>query len=446
MQIPPVYQKVAGIFEENGYQCFLVGGAIRDMLMARPAKDYDIATDARAEDLMGLFRKVIPTGIKHGTVTVLFGGTQFEVTTFRIEGEYRDGRRPDRVIFTPSILEDLKRRDFTMNAIAYDLIRGELLDPHNGISDLKTGTIRAIDDPVARFREDGLRPIRACRFAAQFGFCIEENTRDSIGKSLSTVAKVSAERVRDELCRMLTADTPSRGFKLLEETGILRLVIPELHDCVCTPIDGMPNADLFLHVLALCDAVAGSELDLRLAALLHQIDTTDRKPSPDTEQGRGPADGARRILRRLKFPNATVSRVCHLIANQIPADIRDWDDVELRRFMSRAERQAIGDLLTLKAAHDTVEPDDAYSTAELDDLSLRIDKILTRKDPLSLGDLRINGRDLMEHLGLRSGPSVGRVLGALLDAVLVDPVRNKPTTLLQIARQWYCSHRRAHSR
>ena len=433
MQIPPVYQKVANIFEENGYQCFLVGGAIRDMLMSRRVGDYDIATDARAEDLMRLFRKVIPTGLKHGTVTVLFLGTQFEVTTFRIEGKYRDGRRPDRVTFTPSILEDLKRRDFTMNAIAYDLIRKELLDPHNGISDLKTGTIRAIDDPVARFREDGLRPIRACRFAAQFGFAIEENTRASIGKSLSTVAKVSTERVRDELCRMLTADTPSRGFKLLEETGILRLVIPELHDCVCTPIDGVPQASPFMHVLALCDAVVGSELHLRLAALLHQS---------DTGQGQEPAHTARRILRRLKFPNATVFRVCHLIANQIPADICHWDDVELRRFMSPAGRQAIGELLTLKAAHQTIEPSEACSTAQLEELSLRIDEILTRKDPLSIGDLRINGRDLMERLGLRSGPSVGRILGALLDAVLADPVRNRPTTLLQIAHRWYCTHRR----
>ena len=177
MRIPRVVRDFAAVFRAAGFQCHLVGGAVRDILLGRPHTDFDIATDALPEQVMPLFRRVIPTGIKHGTVTVHFKGTTFEVTTFRTEADYGDGRRPDAVTFAPSITDDLARRDFTINAIAYDLLADRVADPHEGRRDLRSRIIRAIGDPAERFREDGLRPLRACRFAAQLGFTVDEATR-----------------------------------------------------------------------------------------------------------------------------------------------------------------------------------------------------------------------------------------------------------------------------
>src|SRR5271157_4062057 len=199
MRIPRVVREFASVFKAAGFQCHLVGGAVRDMLLGRPHTDFDIATDALPPQVIPLFRRVIPTGIKHGTVTVHFKGTTFEVTTFRTEAAYGDGRRPDSVTFSPSIMDDLARRDFTINAIAYDLLTDRVADPHGGRQDLRNGIIRAIGNASDRFREDGLRPLRACRFAAQLGFTVEEATRQAIPGNLDVLAMVSAERVRDEL-------------------------------------------------------------------------------------------------------------------------------------------------------------------------------------------------------------------------------------------------------
>ena len=218
MNIPAAARSLSSVFAAADRQCWLVGGAVRDLHLGRPLTDLDIATDARPEDVVRLFRTVIPTGVRHGTVTVLFRGSKFEVTTFRTEEGYSDGRRPDQVHFAPSILDDLARRDFTINAMAWDLVRHRLEDPHHGRDDLAAKVIRAIGNPDARFREDGLRPLRACRFAAQLGFAIDPATKAAIPRALDVTARVSAERVRDEhdkvhggTSRCATGSTPMGG-------------------------------------------------------------------------------------------------------------------------------------------------------------------------------------------------------------------------------------------
>ncbi len=432
MKVPAVYGKVARIFDKHGFQCFLVGGAVRDMLLGREIEDYDIATDALTDDIVRIFRRVVPTGVEHGTVTVLFGGTQFEVTTFRIDGTYSDGRRPDSVAFTPSIYEDLRRRDFTINAIAYDLVNAKLLDPHHGISDLRSGIIRAINNPEERFREDGLRPMRACRFAAQFGFTIEAHTKTSIPKSLATVARVSVERVRDEIVRMLQAGEPSRGLRLLEETGLLALFVPELHDCAAIHQPDMVSADLFSHLLAVCERMPKQRLVLRLAALFHDISGCGLA----VEAGRQTsARIARSVCRRLKFPNKIIHDVAHLITHQIPGAVGDWTETQSRLFIARCGPSAAKDILSLRVAREAgmIEPE--ITSEALAALSSSIDTILARRDPLTIEELEVNGKDVMQHVGLAPSPQVGLVLKNLLERVLRDPTLNRRAVLLGLAQQ-----------
>ena len=218
IKIPPVLKKMHEIFSRSGFRSYLVGGAVRDILMGLPPHDYDVATDAKPEDVMRLFHRVIPTGIAHGTVTVHLMGCHIETTTFRTESGYSDGRHPDSVAYAASIEDDLSRRDFTMNAVAVDLADGKLVDPFSGRDDIKEKLIRAVGNPHERFGEDGLRPVRAIRFAAQLKFCIEKYTYSDIfeERTLAVVQKISIERFRDEFIKMLAYDEPSVALKMLE--------------------------------------------------------------------------------------------------------------------------------------------------------------------------------------------------------------------------------------
>ena len=225
LKIPQPLKKMNEIFQANGYEAYLVGGAVRDMIRGKDASDWDVATNAQPEQVIKIFRKVIPTGIAHGTVTVLFMGHSIEVTTYRTEADYSDGRHPDSVNFAGTIEEDLSRRDFTMNAIAASLEDGRLVDPFAGQEDIKNKTIRTVGNPYDRFNEDGLRPIRAIRFATQLGFSITPETMAAIPASLEKTASISVERFREEFIKILKSPEPSVGLKLLEETGILKIFI-----------------------------------------------------------------------------------------------------------------------------------------------------------------------------------------------------------------------------
>ena len=239
----------------------MVGGAVRDQLLGLPAKDYDLCTDATPETVMSLFNKVIPTGIKHGTVTILFRKSPYEITTFRIDGEYSDGRRPDKIHYTDDLHEDLVRRDFTINSIAYDITNRKLIDPNGGQKDLKAKCIRAIGVPEERFNEDGLRSIRACRFASQLNFTVLPETISGIKHCLHNIPELSKERIYDEFIKIIQSSKPSISFELFRETGILPLIFPELDKCIGVEQKGNHDHDVFTHLLNSCDAAKSSNIE-----------------------------------------------------------------------------------------------------------------------------------------------------------------------------------------
>jgi tRNA nucleotidyltransferase (CCA-adding enzyme) len=410
--VPPEILAVCRRLREAGHQAYLVGGAVRDHLLGRPhAKDFDIATSARPEAVIQLFgrRRTVPTGIEHGTVTVLVdrkGGAirghrdHVEVTTFRGEGAYSDGRRPDQVAFHDDLTEDLRRRDFTINAIAYDPIADRLLDPFGGQADLRAGLIRAVGAPAARFGEDGLRPMRAVRFAAQLEFRLDPTTQAAIPSALPTFRKVSWERIRDELLKLLGARRPSLGLALMRDTGLLDEVLPELR--------GQDVAPLLRRV----DALPPDPI-LRLCALVAPV----------------PAGRREEIPARLKLSARDRDRLLAVLSAP-PIDYTpDWSDAQVRRFLARTPPQLREDLFALALARQRSEGGES-----LEALRQRAQAELARQPPLSIGQLAIGGQELMQILNVPPGPLIGEVLRRLLDRVLDDPSSNTRERLAALAR------------
>lgn len=445
---PPIYipkelNKVADIYASAGKQCWLVGGALRDGLMGRKSEDYDIATDARPEETIKLFHRTVPTGIKHGTITILLGSHQFESTTFRTDGKYSDGRRPDEVKYADDIREDLARRDFTVNAMAWNLIDGGLLDPHGGKADLSSRIIRAIGVPDERFKEDSLRLIRACRFAAQLNFNIHEETREAILRTLDGVPGLSVERIWEELKKIFASPRPSKAFSLFHRTGILSLILPELETCAGVEQKGRHLLDVFDHCLIACDVAPADNLAVRTAALFHDIAKPSVKSVDDTgevifhKHDEASAVTAEKILRRYKAPNAFRERVVRLVRHHMFQYTSEWTDAAVRRFMARVGLDILDDLLALRVADaSAVAPGQKVSTAHLVELISRIDMILKAESALTVGDLAVNGKDLMRELNLKSGPILGTLLNHLLDCVIEDPSVNEKKKLLDMARRW----------
>jgi tRNA nucleotidyltransferase (CCA-adding enzyme) len=414
-------------------------------MMGRTLTDYDIATDAPPERVMTLFRRVIPTGVKHGTVTVLFRGTTFEVTTFRTETAYTDGRRPDSVSFTPSITEDLSRRDFSINAMAFDLLTENLNDPYGGRQDLARKIIRAIGDPADRFREDGLRPLRACRFAAQLSFTVEDRTLAAIPGSLDILARVSAERMRDEIMKIIASPVPSVGFFLMKDTGILRVIVPELLEGVGMAQGSFHCYDVFTHSLYACDAAPASSLVLRLAALLHDVgkprvraEAPDGRPTFYTHE-QVSAEMTELILLRLKLPNAVVRDVAHLVLHHMFNYQEEWTDAAVRRLIARVGEQSIGDIIALRRADQVgMCRENAHAFPEgLARFAERVSQVMSRQRAFTVRQMAANGHDLMERLGVPPGPQIGIILDQLLQAVLDDPALNEKGKLLEIAEKLY---------
>ncbi len=441
MRVPKVVKDFAAPFREAGFQCYLVGGAVRDTLMGRAHTDYDIATDALPEQVTSLFRRVIPTGIKHGTVTVLFKDITFEVTTFRTEAGYSDGRRPDSVTFAPTIFDDLSRRDFTINALACDLRTDKIIDPHGGRKDLEARLIRAIGDPSERFNEDGLRPLRACRIAAQLSFMIHETTLAAIPGSLGVLAKVSAERVRDELLKTIESPLPSAGFFLMRDTGILGVILPELLEGVGVEQGSLHCYDVFTHSLYACDAAPRASLILRMAALLHDIGKPrTRSVAPDGHptfysHEKVSAEMVEAILMRLKLPLAVVKDVCHLVTHHMFNYQEEWSDAAVRRLIARVGEEKIDDLMALRRADQIgmCRENAAAFPQGLADFAARVHSVKQEGRAFSLRQLAVHGGDIMKTLGIPPGPVVGVILNELLQAVLEDPGLNEKEKLLEIA-------------
>jgi len=395
----------------HGYEAWVVGGCMRDLLREKPAADWDLATSARPEDVKRVFNRVIPTGIEHGTVTVRKHGKSYEVTTLRGEGAYSDGRRPDQVEFVHDIVADLARRDFTINAIAYDPIADKLSDPFDGVGDLRRRVIRAVGDATRRFSEDGLRVLRAARFAATLEFTIDAETEAAIGATLDTFRKVSAERVREEWMKALKARKPSQAFEIMARTGMLAVTAPLLAN--------LPDAE-WRAALACLD-LAEAEPCLRLSALFH----------PVADLG-----ALAEWLTRYRFSNAEREQVLTLLRFHAPTDVDGLGDAALRRHARAASREwvhAAAQLGCLVAQARHGEGSQAHESALR--LAERLRLLITADTALSSKELALTGRDLMAELALAPGPELGKILDRLLNAVIEEPSLNTRDALITLARR-----------
>lgn len=453
IKIPNELKKMNEIFTQNGFEAYLVGGAVRDVLLGKTADDWDVTTNAKPDQVMKIFKRVIPTGIEHGTVTVHFLQQEIEVTTFRTESDYSDGRHPDKVEYAGHIEEDLSRRDFTMNAIAASLKDGRIVDPYHGADDLKKGIIRTVGIPHERFMEDGLRPVRAIRFASKLQFSIEKDTYSEIfnPEVQKKIASISVERFRDELMKMMASQKPSVGLKLMEETGVLKLFMDELSACRnCLQKDdrGYHIFDVMDHNIYACDGAPKDKPLLRLAALLHD----SGKPASRTERHENgmtifnfynheqySVEIARKLMTRLKFSNAEIDYVCHLIENHMFHYESCWSNAAVRRFIVKVGLDSFDDLIDLRLAdmygkyNADVRLHDSAGCAKLAELTDRVKEISQENCALSLKDLKVNGRDLITE-GIPAGKKLGQILNELFQTVLDDPGMNDREKLINLAK------------
>jgi len=409
--VPATARKVCKILSDAGFEAVCVGGAVRDALLDRPASDWDVASDAHPDQVIDLFRRTIPTGIQHGTVTVLMGKGDareaIEVTTFRGEGAYSDGRRPDAVEFGVPLERDLARRDFTVNAIAYDPVAKRLVDPFDGIGDLLRRELRAVGEARERFDEDGLRVMRAVRFVAVLELTMEAETRAAISTALERLAGVSQERVRVELIKLLGARTPSLGLHIADDTGVLDVILPEL---------GPRHGEVRGRIIAAIDALPPDPV-LRLAAALGEVS----------------ADEADAALSRLRASNDERKRVAAARAHRDAEYAPAWSAGDVRRFVAAVGPASLADTFALRAAHRRAQG--LGDEPEAAELRARAQTVVDAGDALTVGDLAIRGKQLMQELELAPGPQIGQLLRTLLERVLDDPALNERDTLVALARE-----------
>lgn len=424
---------------DGGFKAWLVGGSLRDILIGRRPKDWDVATSATPQEMMRLFQRVIPTGIAHGTVTVLFRNGSYEITTLRGEGAYSDSRRPDEIFFVKDIEEDLARRDFTVNAVAYDPLTDHLIDPFGGIDDMERKLLRTVGRAEERFSEDGLRVLRAARFVATLEFSLEPATERAIAQALPSFARVSAERVRDEWLRTMQARAPSRGFEIMRSSGILGVTCPELVEQFRCTQNKFHAYDVWQHSMCCMDAIEADPVQ-RVAALLHDLGKPRTRARSDktgdftfyNHESVG-ADMADAWLRRYRFSNDERTRIVHLVRHHLVCYSSEWSDAAVRRFVKRVGTREIDPLLALAHADALAKgrPVDV-ELAALAELRARIAAVIAQGAALGTRDLAVTGRDVMQHLGIPPGRIVGQVLDKLLERVLDEPAMNQRETLLAL--------------
>ncbi len=429
IDLPAAAEEILRTIWQAGYEAYIVGGCVRDACMGRIPSDWDITTSAGPEEVKKLFRRTLDTGIKHGTVTVMVGSEGFEVTTYRIDGEYLDGRHPKEVTFTASLEEDLKRRDFTINAMAYNPECG-LVDLFGGQEDLEKKVIRCVGDPKERFSEDALRMMRAARFAAQLGFSIDEGTRQAMKELAPTLEKVSAERIQAELVKLLTSDHPAE-FGTLYETGLTAVFLPEFDACMETPQNSPHHCyTVGGHILKGMEGVRADKV-LRLAMLLHDVGKAVTRTTDENgrDHFRGHArvseEMARKILHRLKFDNATIDAVCRLVR------YHDWEihsaetEYYLRLALYQIGKDAFPDIFEVNRADVLAQSDLGRDEklAKIDRLEKLYHSVLEQGQCVSVGELALSGKELIE-LGVKPGPAMGQILKNMLEAVLEEPSRN----------------------
>jgi|GEM_PF-385406 len=438
MQLPESVKKIIHTLEQAGHEAYAVGGCVRDTLLGKEPDDWDITTSAEPEEVKGLFNRTIDTGIKHGTVTVRLDGKSFEVTTYRIDGRYEDGRHPENVTFTKSLEEDLKRRDFTINAMAYNDRTG-IVDLFGGESDLENKIIRCVGDPMERFSEDALRMMRAVRFAAKLGFSIEESTRKSITKLKDNLRKVSAERIQVELTKLITSDHPEL-LETLYETGLTSVFFPEWDTAMtCEQHSRHHCYTVGKHTIVVMQHVRPTKV-MRLAAMLHdigkpQVKRVDKK-GIDHFQGHPQLSEvmAEDILKRLKYDNDTIRKVCLLVRyhDERPA----LNPASIRRCMRDMDVD-FDELFELKRADNAGKSDYKREEKEaaVDKFEQLVEENRTAGNCTDKKQLAVNGGDLIRN-GVEKGPVMGKIIDRLLDDVIEYPSENTKDKLLERAKKY----------
>ncbi len=430
----------------HGFEAYIVGGCVRDSLLGKYPNDWDITTSATPYEVKDIFDRTIDTGIQHGTVTVLVGkdisnGDEyaFEVTTYRIDGEYTDHRRPDKVQFTVSLEEDLKRRDFTINAMAYNDEQG-IIDIFGGIKDLEGGIVRCVGNPTHRFDEDALRILRAVRFAAQLGFEIDEPTKQAMAAQAKFLNDISAERIQVELTKLITSKHPDR-LREAYELGITAIVLPEFDAMMkCSQNNPYHKYTVGEHTIKVMEAIPNVS-SLRYAALLHDV----AKPLTKVTDNNGidhfrnhpsiGADMAKKVLRRLKLDNNTIDKVTLLVANH-DYGMGGIGAKAFRKFLSRLGKENFADFMEIKKADIKGQSDYKLSDREavLASMEQYYQEIQEKNQCLSIKDLAIDGNYLIKEMDIKPGPELGRILKTLLEKVLDDPEVNTVETLSTIAQ------------
>lgn len=437
--VPEYVRRVARRLADGGHRTVVVGGGVRDALLGRRETGiWDLATAARPERVREIFPGAVPTGLAHGTVTLPTPEGPVEITTFRTEGAYSDARRPDRVFYTEDLSADLRRRDFTVNALAYDPVAGALVDEVGGMDDLAHGRLRAVGDPRLRLTEDALRALRAARLVSTHGFTLSRETAEALPHAAPLLSRLSAERIRDELGKLLLGDEPDEGLETLRVAGLLDPILPELAACVGVAQNRYHAFDVYQHTLATVRGAARRPR-VRWAALCHDLG----KPATRAERPDGEATfhghallGAEltaRLLNRLRFPHAERDAVVVLVREHLIDYQDEWTDAAVRRLLARVGAEHLEDLFELRRA-DRAATGVGSGPEDLQGLRARLAQALAARSALSVADLAIGGQDVMRELGLPAGPAIGRLLRALLEEVLDDPALNTRERLLERLR------------
>lgn len=472
-KIPGYVRNVADVLIGNNYEAFLVGGAVRDLMMDREPKDYDLATNALPSQMEAIFPRCITTNARFGTVLVIMESDNderfdVEVTTYRKEEDYFGGRWPAKVEFTKEILTDLSRRDFTINAMAVNMKKlyefgttqeEVFLDPFGGINDMNNHIIRAVGNAIDRFSEDGLRAFKACRLASELTFTMELETFDAINQTLTVARMISMERIRDEFVKLIMySSKPSIGLELMRKSGLLEIFLPELIDNIGIVQPEYHSDDVYTHSLKSLDIAEDS---VKIAALLHDLGKASTRIID--EQGGVHFYGhdvkgveiAKQILERLKFPNSEIKRISNLIRwhmfyypsaqwrkeysidelldNESNKEKGGWTDAAIRRFLKNVGEESVDDLFKLRIADATANIKTTFDTQEIFALQKRISEIKLSNMALKITDLAVCGNDL-KQIGINAGPEMGVILNKLLNLVIEDPQINTKDQLLALAK------------
>jgi len=424
-EIPSIVIDISGKLIKNGYQAFIVGGAIRDSLLGCQAKDWDVATNAMPEKIRGLFPEMTSFNLKHGTVTLVFRGRNFEVTTFRgVRG------------FSSSIEEDLAHRDFTFNAMAYDIINNRIIDPFGGKEDMTEKVVRAVLNPSERFDEDPLRMMRAIRFSLELGYAIEPETLIAINSMAEAIDRVAKERIRDELLRILMVKKPSVGLSLMRKSGLLKGILSEIVEGYRKRQNNYHKYTIYRHTIETVDSIEREPI-LRLSALFHDI----AKPRVREKiEGRwkflghaaASAELAREIMMRLKFSNEWIARVTGLVNNHMFDYKQELSDRAVRRFIKKIGADNVDYLIALRKADDLAHGWGRDFEKNIEEFKNRINAQIKKSYPFSISDLAVDGHDVMKVKGLKPGPKVGQILNQLLEVVIEKPECNRKDKLIEI--------------